>query len=367
MTAPWPSAPGSAEWPRGEPWHAPHPPRRILLIRIQALGDTVITLPYARALKEALPGAELDMLTRSDAAGIPRELGLFARVFALGGGWSAKRQCLHLLALLPRLAARRYDVIVDLQNSRVSRIVRRALRVRAWSEFDRYSARAAGVRTLDTIEQAGLKPAPPRFALRMPRSCGGFELLAGAGRRPNTRLMILNPAGALPSRNWPLEHYAALARQWLAHAAHDWQFVILGLPPLGPRAAELERRLGTRLINLVGRTTPEQAFEVVGLSDLVVSEDSGLMHMAWVSGIPTVALLGSSRSDWSRPLGVHTVCLDSSDLACGCCMQPHCRFGDNRCLTRYSGELVAGAARRLLERRERDEPASARPALGGAT
>jgi len=81
----------------------------------------------------------------------------------------------------------------------------------------------------------------------------------------------------------------------------------------------------------------------------VLSEDSGLMHMAWVSGTPVVALFGSTRSDWSRPLGPRSVFLDSSDLSCGACMQATCRRGDVFCLSRRSPEEVFARAVSLLE------------------
>jgi ADP-heptose:LPS heptosyltransferase len=163
-------------------------------------------------------------------------------------------------------------------------------------------------------------------------------------------LVVLNPAGAFESRNWPLDNYAAFARVWQDRYHSRSQFLLLGDARLHEKAAYLAARLGDRAINLVGHTTPEQAFAIIGMTNLILSEDSGLMHMAWVSGIPTVALFGSSRNDWSRPLGPHSICLNSSDLSCGCCMQTACKFGDNRCLTRYSPEYVAKQARELLAR-----------------
>jgi ADP-heptose:LPS heptosyltransferase len=98
----------------------------------------------------------------------------------------------------------------------------------------------------------------------------------------------------------------------------------------------------------VDNTTPLQAFAVLQHASFLLSEDSGLMHMAWVSGIPTIALFGSTRSDWSRPLGEHTFFLDSSDLPCGNCMQSICQSGDVRCLTRYTPKMIFDHAIDLL-------------------
>lgn len=329
-------------------WFAPHPPGKILLIRLQALGDVVITLPYAQAIKDAVPSAAVDFLTRREVGGIPRELPFFRRVLEIGGGRNTKLQLLSLATLLPGLLRARYDVVIDLQNNRLSRIATRVLHVKACAEFDRFSPQPAGVRTLNTIERAGIGPIRPRFDLRCRLSDRAREMLIAAGWKSGCQLVVLNPAGFFQSRNWPIDNYAAFARVWQERYEPQSQFVLLGDARLEEKATALASRLADRVINLVGLTTPEQAFAIIGMTNLVLSEDSGLMHMAWVSGVPTVALFGSSRSDWSRPLGPHSVCLDSSDLACGCCMLPTCKFGDNRCLTRYSPEHVAQRASELL-------------------
>jgi ADP-heptose:LPS heptosyltransferase len=331
-------------------WSAGHPPGKILLIRLQALGDVVITLPYAQAIAEAIPSATVDFLTRREVGGIPRELPFFRRVFEIGGGRNRYLQLLSTLTLLPRLMRAKYDVVIDLQNNRLSNIVTRALNTVACSEFDRFSPQPAGVRTLNTIEQAGIAPIRPRFGLRSRQSEQARNTLLNAGWKSENQLVVLNPGGAFESRNWSLDNYAALARVWRDRYQSRSQFLLLGDARLQEKAAYLAGLLEDRAINLVGQTTAEQAFAIIGMTSLVVSEDSGLMHMAWVSGIPTVALFGSSRSDWSRPLGPHSICLDSSDLACGCCMLVTCKFGDNRCLTRYTPEYVAAKAHELLSR-----------------
>jgi heptosyltransferase-2 len=100
----------------------------------------------------------------------------------------------------------------------------------------------------------------------------------------------------------------------------------------------------------VGETTPSQAFAIVQRASLVLTEDCGLMHMAWVTGVPTLALFGSSRHVWSAPLGDHALCLHSGDLACGACMEPTCRYGDVHCLTRYVPEYVVEQAEALIAR-----------------
>ena len=330
------------------PWTAKYQPRRILAIRLQAFGDVVITLPYLQALRRALGCADIDLLTRRDVADVPANVVLFRHVYQIGGGRRFRRQLLSALLLHPWLLVNKYDVVLDLQNNRLSRLVRRSLRPTAWSSFDRFSPLPAGERTRRTIENAGFPLPRVTAGLVLKKGNLGLQILRHAGVVAQRELVVLSPEGAFPTRNWPLDHYANFARRW--RARRPAQFVILGLPWLEAKAAVLQAQLGNDLINLAGQTTASQALAIVQAAQLVISEDCGLMHMAWVSGVPTLALFGSSRHDWSAPLGPHTRCLHSGDLPCGACMDTSCRFGDVHCLTRYTPEFVVEQAEELVRK-----------------
>lgn len=330
-------------------WTRSTPPRRVLAIRLQAMGDLIITLPYLQALREMLPpGTELDLLTRQEVASVPRGLTLFGRVYAIGGGRILKRQFLYTLCLLPVLLLRRYDVVLDLQNNKLSRFVRKMLRPRAWTAFDRLSPVSAGERNRTTITAAGLGQNYASFHLTLRRQPDTAGLLRKHGWDGAAALVVLNPAGAFPTRNWAAENYVLFARQWLQYFP-DTQFLILGVPFIAAKAAYFQEQLGSRLINLVAQTTPVEAFALLQKVKLVLTEDSGLMHMAWVSGIPTLALFGSTRSDWSAPLGRHSFLLHSGDLSCGNCMREECVHGNTPCLTRYTPEHVVALALLLVQ------------------
>lgn len=334
-----------------KPWTERTPPRRILAIRLQALGDVVITLPYLQCLRNSIPiDARLDFLTRKEVEDIPKNLDLFDHVYSIGGGRDSKRQLLSACLLLPQLLMQRYDVIVDLQNSILSRIVRTILRPAAWSAFDRFSPRSAGERNRLTIEAVGLGANQPDNRLRFRRSFQATPILKNVVDQTDTvRLVVLNPAGAFVTRNWEMHKYVLFARQWLQRWP-DTRFLVLGTSFIAEKAIFLQNELGEHIINLVGQTTPSEVFYLLQRVTLVLSEDSGLMHMAWVSGTPVVALFGSTRGDWSRPLGPHSLVLDSSDLPCGNCMQATCRRGDVFCLTRRTAEDVFSHAVSLLHR-----------------
>src|SRR5882672_1039459 len=130
-----------------KPWLESRKPEKILAIRFQAFGDLMITLPYLQSLKEQMPHLQIHLLTRNEVAEIRKNLKLFEKVFSIGGGRNAKLQFLLSVLLVPYLVWQRYDVVIDLQNHRISKIIRKLLQAKAWSEFDRSSRILAGERT----------------------------------------------------------------------------------------------------------------------------------------------------------------------------------------------------------------------------
>ena len=324
-------------------------PAKILAMRFQAMGDMVITLPYLLSLKKQLPGSTLHFLTRDEVAEIPRGIELFDNVVVIKGRRNVKVQLLYCLLKLPWLWKQRYDVVIDLQNHVLSNLLLKLLRPTAWSSFDKFSPQLAGERTRLTINALNLYPVQieTTFTYKAKQlTLAVEEKLAKHGWVKTRKLIIINPAGAFQSRHWPMENYIAFCKRWLQQN-EDIQFVIMGLPSLHAKAQWLKEQLGNNLINLVDDTNAMEAFAIVQKAHLTLTEDSGLMHMSWVQGIPTLALFGSTRNDWSAPTGKWSICLNSSDLACGNCMQPICQFGDTHCLTRYTPEFVFQESRKL--------------------
>lgn len=333
-----------------KPWRKDNVPRRILAIRLQAMGDLVITLPYLQHLRNNLPPTTtLDLLTRKEVESIPKSLELFDQIYSIGGERNWKKQVAYTFLLLPRLLLRQYDVVIDLQNNDISKIVRKTIFPKAWSEFERFVPVPAGECTRLAIEAIGLGPCHIDSAFKIKGDQKASDLLKENGWDGKSELVLLNPAGAFETRNWPLAYYIDFARLWLQRYP-DTQFLVLGVNFISSKATSLKQSLGKRLINLVNLTSPVQAFAILQKVRLVLSEDSGLMHMSWVSGIPTVALFGSTRSDRATPLGKHSLLLHSGDLPCGNCMREKCLFADNRCLTRYAPALVFEKAVELIRR-----------------
>jgi len=332
------------------PWDSPDPPRRVLLIRLHALGDVALVLPAAAHLVRRWPGASFDLLTAPPADSLAEITGLFRSVLRLPSASGPLARFVGAIRMGLSLRRRKYDLTIDLQRNRLSRIIRILSGAPAWSEFDRFSPLPAHQRVLSTLSLAGIARAAHEIPVPCPEAplSRGRRVLEEAGWDGSTRLVVFNPAGIWVTRNWPLSRYVELYRLWSMR--EPVRILVLGTDRMTEKGRYFALEGGMDVINLAGRTTPGEAFAVLRHASVIVSEDSGLMHMAWAAGLPIVALFGSTRSDWSAPQGDRAVCLDSADLECGCCMEPACRFSDVHCLTRRTAQEVLDATLDLLAR-----------------
>lgn len=333
---------------RSLPWRKPSPPKKILLIRLHAFGDTVLAMPAAQHLKDLHPEIEMHLLVGEPSADLPRNMPAFSKVHVLKnarGGW---KMGLDVLKILPRLLSERFDAVLDLQRNKFSKIVRHALHPVAWSEFDRFSKIHAVRRYQNTVNAIGLGHTEIGRKIILRDEHAGLEKLREAGWNQRARLVVLNPCGAFPTRQWGVEKYLAFARIWLETVDAKSKFLLLGLPAQRGYFDFLERNLGENAINLVGKTSVREMVNIVRRADLSLSDDGGLLHVSWVSHVPTIGFLGASPSYWGAPLGEKSFAFTSDDLPCGNCHRTDCIWDDNRCLARVSPEMAVQKARELL-------------------
>lgn len=328
-------------------------PNHITVVRLHAFGDAVITLPVLAGLRTTYPNARIDLVTLAPYAELFESTGLLDAVWPFTDSAARTTRGLNALLLATRLGTP--DLFIDLQRNGATVLLRRLLRPSAWVAFDRFAPTAALERYLEATRWIVPDLVLPNYQipLRPPLQRRAVELLDthgyhsdGDDSRP---LICLNPAGGWPTKNWPVAHYVTLATMMVE--AWNARIVLLGTEHIRPGGLQIVQALGDDVIDLIGTTSVAEAMGVVSHLKLMVSDDSGLMHLAWTCGVPTVGIFGATRSGWSRPYGPHSFCFGSEDLDCGACMSPVCRRNDLHCLERVDPVRVFAECERLLRQK----------------
>ncbi|HXF10518.1 MAG TPA: glycosyltransferase family 9 protein, partial [Desulfuromonadaceae bacterium] len=161
------------------------------------------------------------------------------------------------------------------------------------------------------------------------------------------RWIVIQPGARWENKRWPAHHYAKLV-QLLTKKFPDVRFAILGSAgdqPLGRTILEAEP---TRCLNLCGEISLQEMTEWIRLSDLMITNDTGPMHVAAALGTPVVALFGPTEPRRTGPYGQldHVVRID---LPCAPCLKPYCTWHNPvECLTAISPQMVFERAQKML-------------------
>ena len=329
--------------------------RRILVVAPSWIGDTVLAQPLFKSLHARHAGLALDVLAPSWTLPLlqrmPEVRRALASPFAHGDLKLGERRRLGR-----SLAAEGYDQAIVLPNTFKSALVPffAGIRIRTgyigelrhWILND---ARRLDQERLPQIAQRyaalGLargeefKPPLPALALRVDEAARR-AVLDRLGLDRNRPAAALCPGAEYgPAKRWPARYFAELAHGLAARGCAVW---LVGSQSDRQVGAEIERAAGGICRNLCGETTLTEAIDVLASSTLVVSNDSGLMHVAAALGKPLIALYGSSSPAFTPPLSSRAQIL-KLDLPCSPCFQRECPLGHFNCMMQLTPERVLAA------------------------
>ncbi|QJE72490.1 glycosyltransferase family 9 protein [Aerophototrophica crusticola] len=264
----------------------------VLFITSNRLGDAVLTTGLLGHLVDTLPAARFTVACGPIPAPLFRTVPRLARLIPL----RKRRWSGHWLELWAQVVGTRWDLVVDLRDSAVSRLIparRRAI----------FRNRKLGLHKVAELAGVlGVDPPPsPRLWL------DAETQREAAARLGPGNFLALGPAANWTGKEWPAERYADLAERLTAPGTPlaGARVVVLAGPGEEQRCRPVLDRLGDRAINLVGRTDPLLAGACVARARLFVGNDSGLMHVAAAVGTPTLGVFGPTPVETYGPWGEH--------------------------------------------------------------
>ena len=326
---------------------------RILVVAPSWIGDGVISHALVLRLKELDPSAAIDVLAPPWALPVYRRMEGVAQALALPFGHGDVK-----LGERRRFARSLgdYDRAIVLPNSWKSALVpwHAGIAVRTGYRGEMRYGLLNDLRVLDEkalprlVERYAALAQPAGEALRLPVPVPRLAVDPARAAATLARLGLdrARPAAAFapgaeygPAKRWPARHFAALAGRL---AQRGWQVWLLGSGKDAEATREIRALAGDACVDLAGRTSLDDAIDLLACAERVVTNDSGLMHVAAALDRPTAALFGSSSPDFTPPLSGKARVI-SLALSCSPCFQRTCPLGHTDCLVKLEPARVLEA------------------------
>ena len=355
--------------------HGVEPVRNVLFAKFQGIGSLIICKPAIADLRKAYPQAHVIFWGTPGIAALAREMPEFDEVLVLDDR-NIVAAVFSLMAALVTTWRRRVDWAFDLEvYSRLSSVLLTltCARNRAGFALEQLRARRVNTHLVYFNRYRYIGEAYARLIGQMlpdDRPSAAYDF--GSWRFELSPLPVVQKpyfvfnvnAGELSlERRWPLESFRQLIDALLERSP-DATAVLVGHGDSEIRyAATIPRR--DRVLDLSGRLSLQETMRLIANSDLVVTNDTGPLHMSLATNAPTVALFGPTRGETYVPPGkARTVVLQES-IYCSPCVHhwepPPCG-GDNQCMQRLSRARVLAACESLLGLTPGDrEPTETRP------
>ncbi len=343
--------------------------RRVLAVRLDTLGDVLMTTPALRALKHSGPGRSITLLTSPRGAEVAPFVPEVDDVIPYDAPWMSSTEprtgSARDMEILAELRRRRFDAAViftvysqnPLPAAFLCHLAEIPLRL-AHARENPYSLLTDWVpepepekltrhevrRQLDLVQSVGCRTDDESLSFRVPREAAdrARELLDSMRIAPNW--VVIHPGASAPSRRYPPESYAVAA----AYLARElgYHVVFTGTDQEAPLVQQIQSDMGAPSHSLAGQLSLAELGAVLSLAPVLISNNTGPVHIAAALGTPVVdlyALTNPQHAPWGTPSRVL-----SHDVPCKYCYKSVCPEGHHNCLRLVPPEQVIQAIQELL-------------------
>jgi lipopolysaccharide heptosyltransferase II len=342
--------------------------RRVLAVRLDNLGDVLVTSPALRAIKESLPAAALTLLASPSGAAAGRLNPFVDDVIVYEAPWVDPWQRLPLdpareQAMVATLRERAFDAAVIFTSFRQSPLPAAYLcylagiPLRLGATFDGAGSLLSTrlkrpeqlthevERHLDLVRAVGLTASADDLVLAVPERARAkvaplVQALSGDGP-----LVVIHPGCTMPARTYPWEQFADAAD--LIARDLDATIALTGAPDEAPLVEQIRGRMRLPAHSLAGALDVAELAALIAAADLVITNNTGPMHIAAAVQTPVVALfaLTNPPEQWGPWRVPHRRL--SHEVPCRICYSRVCPT-DHACLREVRPDMVMEAARALL-------------------
>lgn len=330
-------------------------PQNILIIKPGAMGDLLQITPTIKGLRNRFPLARIDMVVGNSAS-----VDLFCHHPDITDILVYDRRGEHrsfnaLLSLWKQIRNRSYDLVINFQRSNLKTwfLTSAALPCQILVYHKTRTRVIHAVRDhLKTVESLGISPDGEELDLYLaPEDRQHATALFESHCLDKLPVVAINPGASHPVNRWSTAQFAALADR-ISNELNA-AVIIVGGSGDTPLAHDIDRLSSSHPLVLTGTTTMLQLGAILEKSALLVSGDTGPMHMATAVRTPVIALFGAADPERTGPTGSGNRVLQTRDLACVPCRSRKCsnsRYME--CMERITVDDVFEAVRKMLGQRK---------------
>lgn len=364
--------------------------RNLLCVRLDSLGDVLMTTPAMRALKQSVPGRRVTLLTSPAGAAAALLLSDVDETLVYEAPWvkhgAPRDGAATDERLIGRLRTGGFDAAViftvfsqnPLPAALMCYLAEIPLRLAHCRENPyrlltdwvaepepHERVRHETRRQLDLVAAVGARTGDERLRLNVPSTARKRirSLLASEGLAEERPWVVIHPGATAASRRYPAGHFAEVARRLVLE--HGWRIVYTGDDGEAELVTAIERESGVESVCLAGRLEFAELAALIEAAPLVIANNTGPVHVAAAVGTPVVdlyALTNPQHTPWLVP---HRVL--SHDVPCKYCYKSVCPMEHHDCLRQIAPADVVRAALELREEAERlPIPSEAPLATGGS-
>ena len=338
--------------------------KKILIIRLSSLGDILLSTPLIRLLRQKYPQVQLDFLVRKEYSELLRYHPGISRLieFDVRGKYAA------LSDMRKKIRLTRYDVILDIHKNLRSRYLclglpllsffrTRVYRLRK-NQFIRFLlvkfkinlyrklyGRVIPVweKYLRTACSLGIVPDSGKLEIYLPEETAKAVQKFLSVLKGNNWNIVIAPGARHFSKCWPKEYFAELIQQFFAKAG--WRTVLVGGAEDVPVIEKILRQLPEGMaVSAAGKLTLLETTALIKQSRLMISNDSGLMHLGAAMDVPLIAIFGSTVEELGFfPNSPKAVVMENRGLYCRPCShigRSDCPEKHFRCMREITAENI---------------------------
>ncbi len=362
----------------------PRDVRKVLIFRMDGLGDLVLSTPALREIRQGFPGAEITLVIGPWSQGIAPCIPFYDRLLvhdAFAFGYFRGKRALSLRkewAFLKKLRRERFDLGIDLRGDILSIIPLFLSGARFRFGRDRWGGGFLLTHPVPTDRSKDVhekdKTLALLCALEIPIVDRGMELRipekdVAVGERflrerqvlPEERIVTVAPAALYPWKAWPPEKYVELTMRLTME--HSCRIILIGGPEDKEALEDIRARADGRAVNGAGCLDLCGTAALIRRSALFIGNDSGLSHIASAVKTPLIQLFGPGEPEKFGYTGHQQVVIMKTDCPDHPCQQRECTDPGRWCMDRISVDEVLTACRKLLGSEGAgmaDSPAAAR-------